>query len=211
MDIICVANQKGGAGKTTAAAHLAVAAHKAGASPVGIVDLDPQGSLTAWWNRRAANLRREWPILYQMSLRALAEQLEALRSDVKTLVIDTPPQRGDIIRAAIERATLIVIPLQPSALDVEAAEATLRVAQAAKCPAVALIALDDRTTLTRETREALSPVVPVLTRTVGHRKEAKVVMAHGFTGLDLEDVKSPLADDYRQVWIEISGISRKNM
>jgi chromosome partitioning protein len=54
MRILTIASQKGGAGKTTLAAHLAVEAERAGAGPVAIVDTDPQGSLAAWWNSREA-------------------------------------------------------------------------------------------------------------------------------------------------------------
>ena len=59
MHIIAVASQKGGSGKTTLAGHLAVAVDRAGAGPVALVDTDPQGSLSDWWNER----QRETPLL----------------------------------------------------------------------------------------------------------------------------------------------------
>ncbi|MFB8916248.1 nucleotide-binding protein, partial [Xanthomonas phaseoli] len=55
MKTLVLASQKGGAGKTTLAAHLAIAAELAGAGPVVLIDTDPQGSLSAWWNSRDAN------------------------------------------------------------------------------------------------------------------------------------------------------------
>ena len=54
MQTIVLASQKGGAGKTTLAAHLAVAAEEAGVRPAVLIDTDPQGSLAAWWNARQA-------------------------------------------------------------------------------------------------------------------------------------------------------------
>jgi hypothetical protein len=54
MRILTIASQKGGAGKTTLTAHLAVEAERTGAGPVAVVDTDPQGSLAAWWNSREA-------------------------------------------------------------------------------------------------------------------------------------------------------------
>jgi chromosome partitioning protein len=45
MNVIVLASQKGGAGKTTLAAHLAVAAEAAGDGPAVLIDTDPQGSL----------------------------------------------------------------------------------------------------------------------------------------------------------------------
>lgn len=49
--VITVAQQKGGAGKTTLVAHLAVAFVRTGRS-VATVDIDPQASLTRWHEER---------------------------------------------------------------------------------------------------------------------------------------------------------------
>ncbi len=54
MRTIVLASQKGGSGKTTLAAHLAVALERAGQGPAVLIDTDPQGSLAAWWNKREA-------------------------------------------------------------------------------------------------------------------------------------------------------------
>ena len=52
MRVVAIASQKGGSGKTTMSGHIAVAAERAGAGPVVLIDTDPQGSLAAWWNER---------------------------------------------------------------------------------------------------------------------------------------------------------------
>ena len=54
MQVLVIASQKGGAGKTTLAGHLAVQADLVGAGPVALIDTDRQGSLSAWWNVRKA-------------------------------------------------------------------------------------------------------------------------------------------------------------
>src|SRR3546814_14489149 len=54
LKVLVVASQKGGSGKTTLAGHLAVQAELSGEGPVGLIDVDPQGSLADWWNERAA-------------------------------------------------------------------------------------------------------------------------------------------------------------
>src|ERR1051326_3507190 len=55
MRVIAVASMKGGSGKTTMAAHLAVRAAAAGERPVALIDTDPQGSLGEWWDARTAD------------------------------------------------------------------------------------------------------------------------------------------------------------
>ena len=56
MRVLAMASQKGGSGKTTLSGHLAVQAQLAGAGPVFLIDIDPQGSLADWWNEREADM-----------------------------------------------------------------------------------------------------------------------------------------------------------
>ena len=74
MHVIVLASQKGGAGKTTLAAHLAVAAEAAGDGPAVLIDTDPQGSLSAWWNVREA----ETPALAPTTIAELPHKIAAL-------------------------------------------------------------------------------------------------------------------------------------
>src|SRR6516225_4604954 len=55
MRILASAAHKGGVGKTTLAAHLAVEAERVGAGPVVLLDTDPQESLTDWHKVRVGN------------------------------------------------------------------------------------------------------------------------------------------------------------
>jgi cellulose biosynthesis protein BcsQ len=74
MRILTIASQKGGAGKTTLAAHLAVEAERTGAGRVAVVDTDPQGSLAAWWNTREAPT----PLFTSVEIARLPDHLRTL-------------------------------------------------------------------------------------------------------------------------------------
>ena len=90
MWVISMSSTKGGGGKTTFAAHLAVEAVKHGS--VAIIDTDPQASLAAWWNLREA----ETPAFVQTTLKGLPAQLKALRdADYQLVIIDTPARLRD--------------------------------------------------------------------------------------------------------------------
>ena len=75
MRVLAMASQKGGSGKTTLSGHLAVQAQLAGAGPVVLIDIDPQGSLSDWWNERQS----EFPAFAQTTVARLAADLEVLR------------------------------------------------------------------------------------------------------------------------------------
>ena len=72
MFILASAAHKGGVGKTTLAANLAVEAERVGAGPVVLVDTDPQGSLTDWHKVREADR----PALVSVTLKALHQKLQ---------------------------------------------------------------------------------------------------------------------------------------
>src|SRR3546814_4402983 len=85
--VLALASQKGGSGKTTLSGHLAVQAQLSGAGPVVLIDIDPQGSLSDWWNERETDL----PAFAQPTVARLASALEILRPQgFKLAVIDTP-------------------------------------------------------------------------------------------------------------------------
>ena len=118
---------KGGSGKTTHSAHVAVALESLGKGPVVTMDLDPQGSLSAWWNDRTA----ETPAF---ALVEDVKHLEKKHADLKAAgfnwcVIDTPPQTSEINVAAIRIADLVVIPVKHSLSDIRAAVPTVEMCE----------------------------------------------------------------------------------
>ncbi len=104
MAVIAVAARAADAGKTMLVAHIAVRAEFTEDRPVAILDLDPRGTLTEWWNRRQAKIGA--PVLAARSGAAtIAGQLDGLRRrGIKLCVIDTPPGEADTAAPAIAAA-----------------------------------------------------------------------------------------------------------
>lgn len=122
MHVIGIASQKGGSGKTTLAGHLAVQAERVGAGPVALVDTDPQGSLSEWWNVRVA----ETPRFARTGPARLAQDIEQMRAfGIKLLIIDTPPAIETTITDVIALCDLVLIPVRPSPHDLRAVGATV--------------------------------------------------------------------------------------
>ena len=154
MHIIGIASQKGGSGKTTLAGHLAVQAEQAGLSPVALVDTDPQGSLSDWWNAREA----ETPCFARTTAATLKQDIEQLRElGMKLLFIDTPPAIEATIGDVIEICDLVLIPVRPSPHDLRAAGATVELVERAGKPLIFIInAATPRARITNEAIMALS-------------------------------------------------------
>lgn len=132
MKVLTLAAQKGGAGKSTLAAHLAVVAAQDGLRVI-VLDSDPQGSVARWGQIREAD---------NLTVRAVApiEVRRAVTSlDADLVVIDTAPHSTASGAAAVELADLVVIPTRPAALDLAAVPPTLALVNAARRPALAVL------------------------------------------------------------------------
>ena len=125
--VITVAQRKGGAGKTTLAAQLAVVWAGQGAR-VAVLDIDPQGSLGAWVDLRRVRLGIE-AIGFEFAAlpgwRA-AQWIEDRARSADLVVIDGPPHAETEAQIAVRAASLVLIPVQPSPLDLWATAVTLK-------------------------------------------------------------------------------------
>jgi chromosome partitioning protein len=138
--VITIAQQKGGAGKTTVAAHIAVALSQKG-NRVAVVDIDPQGSLSHWHSIREEKFGEGYTGLTFTSLSGwrVGSEVARLRRSQDYIIIDSPPHTETEARTAIRAADLILIPVQPSPTDLWATKATLDLAKAEKVPVRVLL------------------------------------------------------------------------
>ena len=128
--VITVAQQKGGSGKTTISANLAIGLRMRGLK-VALVDIDPQGSLGRWFMTRieidpgaAEGLEfatsSAWGITYEC--RKLADSHDVV-------IVDTPPKADSDLRPALRAADLVIVPVSMSHVDLWATEGVLDLAR----------------------------------------------------------------------------------
>jgi chromosome partitioning protein len=131
MPTIAIISQKGGAGKTTVAIHLAAAAQDAGQVSL-IIDTDPQATASQW-----AAWRQDQPpeVIDSPPPRLSAKVAQAVGQGAEVVVIDTPPHADSAARAAVEVADLVLIPCRPSAFDLSAIQTTAKLVQLLRKPA----------------------------------------------------------------------------
>lgn len=132
--VIVFAQQKGGAGKTTVLSHLAHCWTRHGAD-VQMVDLDEQGSLSNW-----AGLTRKPVLSCMVSKPWRAEpDIREARTHHDLVLVDCPGNASTLLEAALRAADLVIVPCQPTALDVWATGSVLDLAARQGTPARVLL------------------------------------------------------------------------
>ena len=207
MRVLAVASQKGGSGKTTLSGHLAVQAQMAGNGPVVLIDIDPQGSLSEWWNERTA----DFPAFAQTTVARLQADLEVLRQQgFKLAVIDTPPAITMAIQSVISVVELVVVPTRPSPLDLRAVGATVDLCERAGKPVVFVInGATPHARITSEAAIALSQHGTVAPTTIHQRTDFAASMIDGRTVMEVyPDGRS--AEEIAELWTFVADRLEKN-
>lgn len=197
--IVTVAQQKGGSGKTTLAAHLAVAlARTRGGGPIAVLDIDPQGSLGEWFERREAALGEEGTLLGFRTSSGWGARREArqLARDHAVVLVDTPPKSDVDARPAIDAADLVVVPVQPSPVDLWATRSVLEITGRERRPAVLVLnRVPARAALTGEVAEAMASLPARIAGTrIGNRTGYAAAMGRGLATPESEPAGKAAAE-----------------
>jgi chromosome partitioning protein len=135
MKTIAVISQKGGAGKTTIALNLAVAAVRSG-HQCAVIDIDTQASAKCWHDLR----QDDAPVVVSAQAARLPEILQTAEQNGAALVIiDTAPHSESAALAAARLADLVLVPCRPSLLDLKAITTTIDLSALAKTQALAVL------------------------------------------------------------------------
>jgi chromosome partitioning protein len=197
MHTLVIASSKGGTGKSTIAAHLAVEAEQQGMGPVAVIDTDRQGSLSDWWNRRQAGT----PLFAAVAVSELEAHLRALSvHGVRLIVIDTPPTLTDTSRATIARADLVVIPVRPSPHDLRAVSVVVEAVEARGKPFLFVVnAATPRSTIALDAVRILARHGTVAPAILHNRIDFATSMIDGRTVRELR-ARSRSAGEIAELW-----------
>ena len=197
MKTVVITSQKGGSGKTTVTAHLAVAVERAEHGPAVVIDTDPQQTLATWWKVREAEVPKLAPVI----LHELPEKLEALEQmGFSYCFIDTPPALTEQNRKVLKLADLVLIPARPSPNDLWSLGATLDLVKQAGTPFVFILTqAKGNARITVQTIAALSEHGQVFQSVMHDRVDYAASMTDGRTALEISP-RGPAAAETTALW-----------
>ena len=200
MPIIALVGNKGGAGKTTLSVNLAAGISQT--SSIAVIDADPQGSSLQW--RAIAGDNVNFPV-YAPTF-SLKQQAQSYAKKNDYVLIDCPPSvQAQQTIAVLEFADIVLMPVQPSPIDLWATVHTEKAIFEAretnpKLSALLVInQLESRTTLSKLIRDVLSEIALPVAKTAIRRRaiyrnsalEGKSVFGVGKRGADaVEELNS---------------------
>ena len=205
MFTLTLASLKGGTGKTTLAAHLAVEASAHGERVV-VIDTDEQGSLAEWFNVREA----DEPVYAAATLDTLDSVRQTLKDGGYTFaIIDTPGTDKTALRAALRASDAALVPVRPSPNDIRAIGHTLAEIEAAALPfALVLSQRIARTKIAEQALLALSGSGPLASTIIGTRTIYAAAMIDGRAAQEVEP-KGEAAKEIAELWRYVKTIPER--
>ena len=204
MNVITFASRKGGTGKSTLAAHLAVCVGRP-SRPALLIDTDPQGSLSLWHE-----LRGSQDLALRRNPRSIEDTVKAAkREGFEYAFIDTPPNKSTNVMDAIRAATLVVIPSRASVFDLAAVRETIEACRQLRRPYAVVVNAapakreDAESPVIADMRLALQgQKVPVWHGQISNRSTFSLALGQG-EGAREFDPESPAAAEMAQLWSAI--------
>ena len=207
---IAVANQKGGTGKTTLAVNLAAGLHRRGTTV--LLDADPQGSATNW--ARVGGADGDLPPVCGLVAAEVGSAMGDAAGSYRYVLVDCPPHlQSDTLRRVVEWVDLVLIPVQPSPLDLwasvdmAAAVVGTRVRNPRLRAYMVLNQLDSRNALSGAMHQALAEFdVPALANGLTRRAAFRSAALEGRSVYGLGSRGASAVRDLEAIIKEITGL-----
>lgn len=205
--IICVAQQKGGAGKTTLVSNLAIAYLAEGKS-VALLDTDPQGSLGKWLDIREETLGPDLKLKFATATAyGISRAIRTVSTEVDVILVDTPPKADSDVRWVLRESDLVLVPVSASQADVWATHDVLDLADRAQKPTH--IVMNRTRAGTRVGDDVARSVAELGAGRLTSSLANRVIYADALgRGLGVVEAKKsgPAADEVRALAQEVAGI-----
>lgn len=198
--VITIAQQKGGAGKTTLAVTLAGAFVRQGLS-VALLDSDPQGSLGRWFMTRVERLGEPDVEFSTASAWGVGYECRKLKGRHDIVIVDTPPKADSDLRPALREADLVLVPVAASHVDLWATDGVLDlVARESGRALIVLNRMSAGTRIAEEVAKAAEGVAQVAKSRLAARVAYAETLGQGASALD---ARGPAAAEAKALAAEV--------
>jgi chromosome partitioning protein len=201
--ILLTTSPKGGVGKTGCSRNLAVAAAKSG-KRVALLDLDPQKSLSRWWQKRPEEGVAQID-LYSGKMTALEESLAEVEG-VDLLIVDTPTsveEYPDDIKRLIMAADFVLVPTGHTNDDLESVLPWMKMIRAYGRPAAFLLNKANRRTKSfRQAQTDLMSVGKLIPIEIPTLEDIHTAAKVGLSVVDVDDMGGSI--EFIAAWKHLS-------
>lgn len=202
--IISSINQKGGSGKSTIAVNLAALAASNGMA-TAMIDLDPQATACAWMRSREAD---DIKLVVTHPPELLNTVKSLIKEGIELIIIDTPPHNSTAAANAVNVSDLCLIPVRPSAFDLNAAEATIQLIQANHGKGVFVLnAVPANTNVLNSASDFIEGTDFKIIAKVGQRMAYQHAVAVGL-GVTEYEPNSKAAEEIIELWNAIRELTK---